>query len=124
MGDQLLQQVSKLLGEALRNRDTLARLGGDEFAIILEHCSAEQAQRVAQKICDRMDDFRFIHEERRFRIGTSIGLVPVDKRWATTVAIQQAADASCYAAKEAGRNRVHAWFDTDSAMHERQFEMQ
>ena len=124
VGDQLLQQMAKLLGEAIRNRDTLARLGGDEFAIILEHCSAEQAQRVAQKICDRMDDFRFIHEERRFRIGTSIGLVPVDKRWATTVAIQQAADASCYAAKEAGRNRVHAWFDTDSAMHERQFEMQ
>ena len=124
VGDQLLQQMAKLLGEAIRNRDTLARLGGDEFAIILEHCSTDQAQRVAQKICDRMDDFRFIHEERRFRIGTSIGLVPVDKRWATTVAIQQAADASCYAAKEAGRNRVHAWFDTDSAMHERQFEMQ
>ena len=124
VGDQLLQQMAKLLGEPIRNRDTLARLGGDEFAIILEHCSIDQAQRVAQTICDRMDDFRFVHEERRFRIGTSIGLVPVDKRWTTTVAIQQAADASCYAAKEAGRNRVHAWFDTDSAMHERQFETQ
>ncbi|WP_428503459.1 PAS domain S-box protein [Roseateles sp.] len=124
IGDQLLQQVSKLLADAVRTRDTLARLGGDEFAIILEHCTMEQASRVAQKICDRMNDFRFIHEDRRFRIGTSIGLVPVDKRWASTAAIQQAADTSCYAAKEAGRNRVHAWFDSDAAMRARSHEIQ
>ncbi len=124
VGDQLLQQVSKLLGEAVRARDTLARLGGDEFAVILEHCSAEQAERVAQQICDRMDDFRFMHDARRFRIGASIGLVPVDNRWGTTAAVIQAADTSCYAAKEAGRNRVHTWFDTDQAMRARQGEMQ
>ena len=54
VGDQLLQQVAKLLREAVRARDTLARLGGDEFAVILEHCPADQAQRVAQQICDRI----------------------------------------------------------------------
>lgn len=124
IGDQLLQQVSKLLADAIRGRDTLARLGGDEFAIILEHCTSDQANRVAQKICDRMDDFRFVHENRRFRIGTSIGMVPVDKRWSSAAAIQQAADTACYAAKEAGRNRVHAWFDTDAAMRARHHEVQ
>ncbi len=124
VGDQLLQQVSKLLAATVRTRDTLARLGGDEFGILLEACTVDQAQRVAQKICDSMDDFRFIHDGRRFRIGASIGLVPVDMRWTTTAAIQQAADTSCYAAKEAGRNRVHAWFDTDAAMRARHGEMQ
>ena len=123
VGDQLLQQVAKLLAEVVRSRDTLARLGGDEFAVLLEHCSADQAQRVAQQICERMDDFRFVHEERRFRIGTSIGLVPVDNRWANTAAILQAADAACYAAKEAGRNRVHTWFDSDLAIRTRNGEM-
>jgi diguanylate cyclase (GGDEF)-like protein/PAS domain S-box-containing protein len=124
VGDQLLQQVSKLLGDSIRARDALARLGGDEFAVILERCNAEQAQRVAQQICDRMEDFRFAHDGRRFRIGASIGLVPVDSRWQTTAAILQAADTSCYAAKEAGRNRVHTWFDTDLAMRARHGEMQ
>ena len=123
-GDQLLQQVAQLLTETVRARDTLARLGGDEFAVILEHCTSEQAQRAAQQICDRMDDFRFVHDQRRFRIGASIGLVPVDARWANTAAALQAADTSCYTAKEAGRNRVHAWFDTDQAMQVRQGEMQ
>ena len=124
VGDQLLQQVAKLLRETVRARDTLARLGGDEFAVILEHCVSDQAQRVAQQICDRMEEFRFIHDDRRFRIGTSIGLVPLDNRWANTAAAMQAADTSCYAAKEAGRNRVHAWFDTDEAMRTRHGEMQ
>lgn len=118
-GDELLQQVAKLLHDVVRSRDTLARLGGDEFAVILEHCTVERAQRVAQQVCDRMDEFRFVHAGRRFRVGASIGLVPLDKRWATPAAVLQAADTSCYAAKEAGRNRVHAWFDTDAAMHAR-----
>ena len=50
--------------------------------------------------------------------------MPVDDRWTTAAAIMQAADASCYAAKEGGRNRVHLWFDTDTAIRVRAGEMQ
>jgi len=124
IGDQLLQEVGRLFSATIRARDTLARLGGDEFAIILEHCPVEQAQRVAQQICDAMSNFRFAHDDRSFRVGASIGLVPVDDRWTTTAAIMQAADASCYAAKEAGRNRIHLWLDTDTAIRVRAGEMQ
>jgi diguanylate cyclase (GGDEF)-like protein/PAS domain S-box-containing protein len=122
-GDQVLRQVARLLNEVVRGSDTVARLGGDEFAIILDHCSVGQAQLLAQRICDRMEDYRFLHLDRRFRIGASIGLVPVDHSWTTTEAIMQAADSSCYSAKEAGRNRVHCWFDSDETMHARRGEM-
>jgi diguanylate cyclase (GGDEF)-like protein/PAS domain S-box-containing protein len=124
VGDQLLRQVSALLRSCVRHCDTVARLGGDEFGAILDHCDVEHAQRVAQQICDRLEEFRFLHDDRRYRIGTSIGMVPVDKRWTSVSAILQAADTSCYAAKEAGRNRVHVWFDTDQAMQARHSEMQ
>ena len=124
IGDQLLQQVARLFAGAIRTSDTLARLGGDEFAIVLEYCPPDQAQRVAQQICDSMSNFRFVHDDRSFRVGASIGLVPVDDRWMTTAAIMQAADASCYAAKEGGRNRVHPWFDTDTVIRLRAGEMQ
>jgi diguanylate cyclase (GGDEF)-like protein/PAS domain S-box-containing protein len=124
VGDQLLCKVTAMLQACVRSRDILARLGGDEFGVILEHCTVDQAHRVAQDICDRMEDFRFVHEGRRFRIGTSIGLVPLDKRWTNTASLMQAADSACYAAKEAGRNRVHAWYDTDQALRMRHGEMQ
>ena len=123
-GDQLLCQVTQILHACVRSSDTLARLGGDEFGVILTRCTVEQAMRVAQSICDQMEEFRFVHDDRRFRIGASIGLVPLDKRWNKPAAIMQAADSACYAAKEAGRNRVHAWFDTDEAMQARRGEMQ
>ena len=123
-GDQLLRQVAALLKQCVRARDTLARLGGDEFGLVLEFCSLEQARRVAQQVCERMDDYRFAHGERRFRVGASVGLVPLDKRWPTGASAMQAADAACYAAKEAGRNRVHAWTDADQNLKLRQGEMQ
>ncbi|MGY0196961.1 PAS domain S-box protein [Leptothrix sp. BB-4] len=106
-GDQLLRQVAGLLQRGVRGRDTLARLGGDEFAVILEHCRVEQGLRLAQQLCEQMDDFRFMHEGRRFRVGASIGLVGMDARWSDTASLMQAADSACMSAKAAGRNRVH-----------------
>lgn len=123
-GDKLLKVVSSHLSSVARQRDTVARLGGDEFAILLEHCSLQNAQEIARIICNRLNDSRFIHDERRFRIGASIGLVPIDARWDEPSAIMQAADRSCYAAKEGGRNRVHTWFEADEVLLERQCELQ
>lgn len=120
VGDELLKQVGRLFTESIRHRDTPARLGGDEFAVILEHCSLEQAQRLAQEICDRTRHLRFNHDGQNFSIGASIGLVPVHANWASAQEILKAADASCFAAKEAGRGRVHTWFDTDTAVFARQ----
>jgi diguanylate cyclase (GGDEF)-like protein/PAS domain S-box-containing protein len=123
-GDHLLVQVSRLMSDMVRATDSVARLGGDEFAIILEGCGPEQAQSVAQGICDLLENYRFDHDGQRFRVGASIGLVPVDAHWPAIDGIMQAADDSCYAAKQAGRNRVHAWSETDGAMRDRQSEMQ
>ncbi|QHI99702.1 EAL domain-containing protein [Xylophilus rhododendri] len=123
-GDELLCQVSQLFRETLRSRDTLARLGGDEFAVLLTHCTTLQARRAAQAICDRLDVFRFTQDDKRFRVGASIGLVPLDRRWANIDAAKQAADAACFAAKEGGRNRVHEWLDSDDALRARHGQMQ
>jgi|GEM_PF-469940 len=124
IGDQLLIQVTALIQRCVRNQDSVARIGGDEFAVLLEQCDVNHALRVGQSICDAMDEFRFQHDGRRFRVGTSIGLVPVDDRWPSISEVLQAADTSCYAAKEAGRNRVHTWFDADHKMQARHGEMQ
>lgn len=123
-GDLLLQQVARLLGDTVRSRDLLVRLGGDEFAVLLEYCTPGQGQRVAQQICDRLEASRFDHDGHRFRIGASIGLVPVDARFPTAASVLQAADSACLAAKEAGRNRVHLWVDSDAAIQSRQGETQ
>jgi predicted signal transduction protein with EAL and GGDEF domain len=82
------------------------------------------AQALAQTICDRLEDFRFTQDNRRFRIGASIGLVPIDQHWPDIAAVMQAADRCCQAAKEAGRNRVHSWVEDDVAVSARHDETQ
>jgi len=124
VGDEVLKQVGKLLGDCIGEDDILARLGGDEFGIVLNSSTIDEARRIAEVICLRMEDFRFVHKERRYRIGASIGLVKIDARSATIEALMQAADLSCYAAKDAGRNRVHVWSDADEPVQIRQGEMQ
>jgi diguanylate cyclase (GGDEF)-like protein/PAS domain S-box-containing protein len=123
-GDRLLKQVAGVIGRLVRKSDTFARLGGDEFGLIIEHCSIEAAQRVAQQICREVDAFRFQLGIHRLHIGASIGLVPVDKRWPTTANLLRAADSACYAAKAAGRNRVHTYFAADAIIESHRSDMQ
>jgi diguanylate cyclase (GGDEF)-like protein/PAS domain S-box-containing protein len=122
-GDQVLQQVARLFADWLRPGDTLARIGGDEFALLLTDCVPDAAAAIAQGICDRMEHFRFVQGDKRLRLGASVGLVPLDGRWASAVAALQAADAACLAAKEAGRNRVRIWHDIDTALTHRRDEV-
>ena len=122
-GDEVLQQAARIFAETIRSRDLIARIGGDEFGIILEHCTLEAAEKIAQTICDKMDNYRYSQADRRFRIGASIGLVPVDGRWPNVAAIIQTADASCAIAKDSGRNRVQIWQDSAVALKVRQGEV-
>ncbi|NCT82714.1 MAG: EAL domain-containing protein [Comamonadaceae bacterium] len=121
-GDEVLREVARRLEAGVRGRDTVARLGGDEFAAILENCSLDEASRVAQKLCDAMDQYRYVHGEQRFRIGTSIGVAPLDARWPDADAALREADACCMTAKEQGRNRVQVWAPDDAALRAHQSE--
>ena len=53
-GDELLRQLGMLLSQTVRKRDTLARLGGDEFAVLMEHCTLNQARRVADSLLNSL----------------------------------------------------------------------
>jgi len=122
-GDELLQQISYLLTQHIRASDFIARLGGDEFAIILVGCDEKKATNIAKSLCHAVDEYRYIHDGKSFRIGASIGLVPVKGQWQSTTELMQAADRACYAAKDAGRNRVHVWRESDQDIQQRHTEM-
>jgi diguanylate cyclase (GGDEF)-like protein/PAS domain S-box-containing protein len=123
-GDELLRQLANALGKKVRRRDTLARLGGDEFGVLLEHCPAGQATRVAHELLEVVQEFRFVWEGKPFALGVSIGVVPITAESESLATVLRDADAACYAAKEHGRNRVHFYEPNDAAMARRQGEMQ
>ncbi|MEZ5541259.1 MAG: EAL domain-containing protein [Pseudomonadota bacterium] len=123
-GDELLKQLTIKFRMQLREADTLARLGGDEFGILLEGCSIEHAQEVAESIRRIAENFRFVWDNTFFRIGVSIGLVPLTRTSGSLTDIMSAADSACYVAKEQGRNRIHIYQHNDEAVAERHGQMQ
>ncbi|MCH7881582.1 MAG: EAL domain-containing protein [Proteobacteria bacterium] len=123
-GDELLRQLGKLLQTTVRKRDTLARLGGDEFGVLMEHCSLDQAQRVADAILQAIKDYQFFWEGEVFRIGASIGLVAITEATGNFTELFKQADAACYLAKDQGRNRIHTYHPEDTELAARHGEMQ
>jgi len=123
-GDAMLGQLGALLKSKIRWRDTLARLGGDEFGILLENCTVDEAIEAAEKLLKTVQDFRFLWEDRTFRLGASIGVVPITPETASVAELLTAADSACAAAKESGRNRVHTYQVNDIDLMRRRREMQ
>ncbi|MEK7992016.1 MAG: EAL domain-containing protein [Thiotrichaceae bacterium] len=130
-GDQLLKDVAALLQTTVNEfsmykKATLARLGGDEFALLLEQCQLQNALLIAHKLCDDVQNLCFFWTDEKnklnrrvFKIGISIGLMPITEYLSDKTTNQKSilamADAACYAAKNAGRNNVHIYKDTDLA---------
>ncbi|GAB6141444.1 hypothetical protein JCM14076_21730 [Methylosoma difficile] len=123
-GDELLKQISALIKNIIRKGDTLARLGGDEFGLLLPHCSQANAYAIAQNIFKIVEEYRFLHGDKRFKIGVSIGVVPITATSHSADSILQTGDTACYAAKEAGRNQIYLLREEDQAIAHRFVEMQ
>ena len=122
--DALLGQLGALLKSKIRWRDTLARLGGDEFGVLLESCSLDEALKTAEVLRVAIGEFKFMWDDRSFRLGVSIGVVPITADNEDVAALLSAADSACAAAKEAGRNRIHSFQENDIELMRRRREMQ
>ncbi|MCW8844374.1 MAG: EAL domain-containing protein [Gammaproteobacteria bacterium] len=123
-GDALLGQLGALLKSKIRWRDTVARMGGDEFGVLLESCSPEEAMVTADALREAVRDFKFFWDDRPFRLGVSIGVVPITADNQDVETLVSAAESACRAAKEAGRNRIHCFQENDIDLMRRRKEMQ
>jgi len=104
-GDTLLQNVSKLMSDLLRDEDTVARLAGDEFVFLIEDIShPDQLSHVAEKIL-KLFPYQLPAIELSNAVTASIGgaLYPNDA--ANIEDLLAIADHAMYKAKEDGRNQ-------------------
>jgi diguanylate cyclase (GGDEF)-like protein len=123
-GDELLVRLAMLMKENLRPHDMLARLGGDEFGVLLSGVrTTEEALQAAERMRAGVETFVFTWEGRNYTISASIGVVML-RSAASLKELFAHADAACYLAKEAGRNRIHLYAEDDAAIARRMGEME
>jgi diguanylate cyclase (GGDEF)-like protein/PAS domain S-box-containing protein len=122
-GDEMLKQIAGLMQHQMRETDMLARLGGDEFGLILTDCDIGRAQRVADKIHEALEAYKFRWGDRIFRVGASIGVLEFQSGRHSLTDLLSAADLACYTAKNAGRRRTHVYAPDDVHTQQQRTEM-
>ncbi len=122
-GDEMLKQIAVLMQQQVRESDMLARLGGDEFGLILTDCELENATRIADSIHEALEQYKFLWDERVYRVGASIGMLRFRPGHYSLTELMSAVDLACYAAKNTGRGRTHVYVPEDERTQQHRSEM-
>ena len=105
-GDAALRHVSRILEDAVRDKDLVARIGGEEFAVWMPHTPMISGLEVAERIRATVESktWRWNGDPHPLTISCGVAAYPENVR--DIANLRTAADAALYAAKQAGRNRV------------------
>lgn len=106
-GDVVLQKLSELLKQSLREVDVLGRIGGEEFAILLPESRMENAVEVAERLRVQVANAQLLEAKgEAIRFTVSVGVALLDNTEKTLDALFAHADEALYKAKNSGRNCV------------------
>lgn len=94
VGSRALCRVAEVLHGSCRAVDTAARFGGDEFALVLPEADGAAAERVVQRIVERL-----AQDSERPRVAASLGVAVYPQDGETVEALLGAADRVLYKMK-------------------------
>ena len=110
-GDEILQNLVKVIQSALPESAYLARYGGEEFAILLSDVPVQAALQLLEKVLHKIREQQFEHLNRaddKSYVTVSMGVAWMDRayRYPDIHELMKAADAQLYVAKQAGRDQL------------------
>jgi diguanylate cyclase (GGDEF)-like protein len=101
-GDQLLVEVARRIGDAVRGRDVAARLGGDEFAVLLNDIELDGIAMVVDRLHEAICRPVRLGEES-VKVGVSIGIATSAAGYERVADVLRDADAAMYQMKPHSR---------------------
>ena len=107
-GDRVLTHAAGLISGTLRTYDVAGRVRGEEFCVVLPETSLAQAERIAERIRQRLNEKEIlVAKSTTIRISASLGVSGSQETDDYDFEhLQSLADGRLYLAKQAGRNRV------------------
>jgi diguanylate cyclase (GGDEF)-like protein len=109
-GDEILRSLAETLKDAVRASDVVYRLGGEEFAIVIASRSAEDAERLAHRLVERVELTEF---EPTGRITISVGLARGPEHAMNPRELIACAEAAMMTAKARGKNQIVVYDDAE-----------
>lgn len=115
VGDKVLVQVARIIGESVREFDITCRYAGDEFVVILPGAGEEETESVIQRIVNNLNSFlwgeRAGIELPGLTCSVGFSCYPDDARELSQLI--KRADRALYRAKHQGRNCWIRWSRRD-----------
>ncbi|KAB2948223.1 MAG: diguanylate cyclase [Phycisphaerae bacterium] len=106
-GNDVLEEVARILRDNARDTDAVGRIGGEEFALLLPESSAADARRVAERIQSALASGLNVPALGAHAVTASFGVADTDDpRVSTAAELVDLADRAMYGAKRRGRNQV------------------
>jgi diguanylate cyclase (GGDEF)-like protein len=105
-GDLVLRAVGDAIRQETGSGDLCGRLGGEEFAILLGETDIGDAERMAERICERVRTVRLPGSDGSDVLSVSIGVAGHPDAGPDLDELLLAADNALFAAKDAGRDRA------------------
>jgi diguanylate cyclase (GGDEF)-like protein len=112
VGDALLKEVGRRLGECVTEHDTVARLGGDEFAIVqfCRDCEPSAVAMLASQVVEKVSaPYEIFGHQLVIGVSIGISLAPEDGK--NPDELLKKADLALYRAKADGRG-TYRYFET------------
>jgi diguanylate cyclase (GGDEF)-like protein len=104
-GDQVLHQIAAILRGGCRPADMVARMGGEEFFLAFIDTAFPAARATCERLRAAVEHHDWAATSPGLAVTISFGLAEADAT-ADSRQLLARADASLYAAKRGGRNRV------------------
>ena len=105
-GDRALQHLATVMVAQLRDIDYLGRWGGEEFLALLPASQIDEAEALAERLCERVRSLPLARDDSRLMLTVSVGVAawlgPKDE----VAALLSRADQALYTAKHDGRDCV------------------
>lgn len=104
-GDNVLEQLGKIMLSCVREQDTVGRFGGDEFCVILRDVEPKEAKLILERIRERVE-LPGVSGMPKLALTLSIGASIYNDATLTVTRWLSHADTALYESKHGGRNRV------------------
>jgi diguanylate cyclase (GGDEF)-like protein len=108
IGDEVLRVVATVLKDVVREPMSAGRLGGEEFLLLLPDTDLEAALHVAERLRAAVASMDTSRWSSGSALSISIGVTITNPNIVSVADALRGADEALFAAKAAGRNRVHA----------------
>jgi diguanylate cyclase (GGDEF)-like protein len=108
VGDQVLKAIVERL-RVVRVSDILARYGGEELVALCPETNAQEAERLAERLCLALRERDIETTDGPISITASIGVATLEGDVENLDVLIDRADQALYIAKSAGRNRVQVY---------------